>query len=620
MDQTKKEEDVTAGSKKNFETFDLWSKAQFAMWSNIRYDFELVAELTRYRKSTRKCLELLDTVNHYLKNKTEKIFFDGTIRCLKFLVKNNYLVLSDLPTLTQDEKYLVELLDKYAKRLDFMEVIADIEEPTLRAMLLEYPNLMDEILKDPLGGHFIGKALLKNGVTDADSLVEKVDNGLNSIEVDKDKYSKEAMKCKLIYLGLRLNNGKLKIMSSATGIITLFETLTDESIENETYTKGMVNAMYASFYGSDEWGDNRKTHLSGCETLYLDFQLLFLPDNHMSLIYDLFLKKEVDKIGEKYFGEEYKPEGFIASLAIKMAVMIILFRTENFIPKGEKEGVSFFTKGAMLGGLNYGVEEGDEKEPLKLKKWFLDYFIKELDKRVAFIKMQVDNDVAVVDMGRIRVIYLPVFESFRFFCSKGGLLEGIITLLKNKKIPNSVKDDIFINFATNIQKIIAEPRSTDEENYFKDTFTLLIIKTFEGLVKNVSLRLKDESKKFYEMDDLIGDSTVSVIELIKDFDITKSDSFIGYLSKNLLFKVKSSSRPNKADDNTVTENTMEEDFLSGIPDAENFITSLEDKEAMTKIRQYMENLPEKQKEAIKKTLTDNEGLTETDRRNKNRGF
>lgn len=63
--------------KRNFETFDVWSKAQFAPWTNVRYDFELIAELTRHIKSTKVCLELLQTVNEHLKEVTPKeIFFD----------------------------------------------------------------------------------------------------------------------------------------------------------------------------------------------------------------------------------------------------------------------------------------------------------------------------------------------------------------------------------------------------------------------------------------------------------------------------------------------------------------------------------------------------------------
>lgn len=171
----KEHKPATPDARKNFEPFDVWGKAQFAMWSNIRYDFELIAELTRYRKSAKKCLELLDTVNHHLKTHPDTVFFDGTIKCLKYLIKNNYLVLSDLPTLTHDEKYLVELLEKYSKRLDIIDILSDIEEPTLRVMLIEYPHLLNEVLKDnPLGGHLIGKAMRKNGIANADDLLKKL--------------------------------------------------------------------------------------------------------------------------------------------------------------------------------------------------------------------------------------------------------------------------------------------------------------------------------------------------------------------------------------------------------------------------------------------------------------
>lgn len=620
----KEHKPATPDARKNFEPFDVWGKAQFAMWSNIRYDFELIAELTRYRKSAKKCLELLDTVNHHLKTHPDTVFFDGTIKCLKYLIKNNYLVLSDLPTLTHDEKYLVELLEKYSKRLDIIDILSDIEEPTLRVMLIEYPHLLNEVLKDnPLGGHLIGKAMRKNGIANADDLLKKVDNGLNSIEVSIEKNSKEPMKCKIIYIGLRINSGKIKISGNAVNTIREFENLTDEVVENETYAKGIFNALYAGLYGSDDWNKEKKTHLSGCDTLYLDFQLLMLPENHMSKIYEIFLSKYVDEIGKKYFGDEYRPEGFIASLAIKMIVVILIFRTDNFLPKDEKEEVDIFSGGAFLRGLNYAVREtGDSKNPLELKQWFINYFCDELDKRVAFLKMQIENDVGIVSMmGRHRVIYLPVFESFRFFCQRDGLLEQIIKLFKNKDIPNDVKDEIFINFSLNIQKIISQATDVPEdEQRIKDTFILLIIKTFEGLYKNINIKIKAQSQKYYEDEDFMGDASIAVIELILGFDLSKSDSFIGYLSKNLYLKMKTLSRMNKTDAETDSEAGFDEGFLEKLPDTVDFLASLEDQKNLEKIRVYLEKLPEKEKETVKKMAESNEKFNDSERKAKNRGL
>jgi hypothetical protein len=608
--------------KKNFESFDVWGKAQFAMWSNIRYDFELIAELTRHKiKNTRFCLDLLQTVNEYLKNPPKRVFFDGTIKCLKYLIKNGYLDLSDLPKLTQDEKYLVELLEKYSKKLDIIDVFSDIEEPTLRVMLLEYPHLIGEILSDPLGRYLVGQAMLKNGITDEDSLIQKVDNGLDAIEVDQDKNSTEAMKCKLIYLGLLMLNKQLSITRDMG---EEFMKLTNDVIESGSYTKGIFNVAYVAFYGYSFWNEEKKGHLSGCDTLYLDFQLLMLPENHMSMTYELFLSKYVDEIGKKYFGEEYKYEGFIASLAIKMVIVIILFRAENFIPEGEKEDTHIYSKGALLGGLNYAIKETcDQQNPLELKGWFIDYFRDELDKRVAFLKMQVENDVGIVEMmGRQRVIYLPVFESFRFFCQRDGLLEQIIYLLKNKNIANTVKNEIFINFALNIQKIIAyQPRENlEDEQRIKDTFILLISETFEGLSTNIIKKIKAGSKKYYEYEDFKGDASVAVIELILKFDLSKDDSFIGYLTRNLYLKMKTSGRMNKTEKETKTEIEFEEGFLESIPEVNDFMSSLEDQKNLEKIRVFIEKLPEKEREAVKKTSESNEKLNNTERKAKNRGL
>ncbi|HPA25617.1 MAG TPA: hypothetical protein PLK76_02565 [bacterium] len=628
----------------NFESFDLWSKAQFAMWSNVRHDFELIAELIRYRKSARVCLELLDTINRYIKNAPQEVFFDGTVRSLKYLVKNNYLNISDLPNLTHDEKYLVELLKKYSKKLTITEVFSDIEEPALRATILEYPHLLKETLEDELGRCLINQALLKNDITDEESFVQKVDDGANDIEVDKDKYSKEAMKCKIIYVGLWLNNKKISITKNCTEIIKLFSTLTDQLIESEDYAKGIINSLYVSLYGSSEWNKDKKMHLSGCDILYTDFILLSSPDNHMSMIYEMLLKEETEKIGRKYFGEKYKPEGFVASLAIKMAIVIILFRSGNFMPKDEKAEVNFFGKGAMLDGLNYGVKiiEEDGKKSLQLKKWFLDYYQNELDKRMAFIKLQVDNCIALTEIrsGITRVIYLPVFESFRFFCSKTPkeVLEQIIKLFKNQAIDNGIKDDILINFVINIQKIIGvkrleEKEITEEEKYFKDAFILLISKTFENLVKKIirSLELQTPIKSYYEKsyeekhnlenDDLFGDANVAIMELIWNFDLSKNDSFIGYLSYNLRLKIITSSRIKKSDQYITLEHDLEEGFLENIPGDDDFIKQLNNQEDMAKIQKYTDNLPEKQKEAIRRIQEGNdEAMSDADRQNRSRGL
>ena len=617
----KKLADMTS---KKFETFDTWSEAQFAMWSNARYDFELIAELTRHRKSVSMCLELLHSVNSYLKNAPKGVFFDGTIRCLKYLVANKYLNIDDLPLLTQDEKYLVELLKKYSKKLDITEVLSDIEEPTLRVMLIEYPHLITEVFKDnPIAENLVSKALLKHGITDGNILMQKVDDGTNSIEVDRDKNSKEAMKCKIIYIGLRLNCGLMSVSANARETINQFETLTDTVVENEEYSKSIFNSMYVAFYGiGDAWNKERKTHLTGCETLYLDFQLLSLPDNHMSKIYDYFLVEEVDKIGKKYFGDEYSPNGNIASLAIKMAITIILFRAENFIPEGEKEEVFLFTRGAMIGGLNYAVKEtGNEEQPLALKDWFIEYFRDELDKRVAFIKMQIDNNVAVYRfMNRVRVLYLPVFESFRFFCKKQGTIEQIIKLLKNTTIPNNIKNEIFINFVINIQKIVAQAKLEGDESYFKDAFILLIIKTFEGLSIKNAAKLKDQSKKYYEIKDLIGDSNIAIIELILKFDLSKNDSFIAYLSHNLQLQMRTASRMKKAEFVTDTDATFEEGFIDSIPNASDLMSSLGNDADIQKIKECIEKLPQKEMEAVKKLAESNEKFNATERKAKNRGL
>jgi DNA-directed RNA polymerase specialized sigma subunit len=616
------------------ESFDLWSGANFVLWSKARYDFELIAELLNYIESTSLCLSLLNTVNNHIQNAPSEVFFDGTIKSLKFLIKNNYLNISDLSEITNGHKHLKRLLKKYSKKIDIIDVFFDIEEPTLGAMLIEYPHLLNMILEDSLGQKLINEALIKNGITDYDSFIEKIDNDFNSKEVNEDKYSKEAMKCKIIYLGLRMKNKKFFITKNCTETIKLFSTLTDQLIESEDYSKGIINAIYASFYGSNKWNKEKKVHLTGCQLLQLNFQLLSSPENHMStFIYEMLLKNETEKIGKKYFGDSYSYEGFVASLAIKMVIVIIIFRSQDFIPKDEKPEVNIFGKGALLDGLNYAVKETEKngKKMLKPKQWFIDYYRKELDKRMAFIKFQVDNNISVVELKKNfpRVIYLPVFESFKFFCSQIPhieILKQIIRLFTNRDITNEIKDDILINFVLNIQKIVSQKKDnnklSEEENYFKNAFIILIEQIFKNLIKKMvtSLKLHTKIKSYYEESDLFSDASVSIMELIFNFDLTKNNSFIGYLTYNLNLKIKTKSRPKKSEQFTTSESNLKDGFMNDIPDETNLIEEIHKKENILKIKKYINNLPEKQKEAIKKYYEKNERLSEAERRNKNRGL
>ena len=225
-------------------------------------------------------------------------------------------------------------------------------------------------------------------------------------------------------------------------------------------------------------------------------------------------------------------------------------------------------------------------------------------------------------MGRERVIYLPVFESFRFFCQRDAFPPQIIKLLKNKDIPNDVKDEIFINFALNIQKIITHQPTEmpEDEQRIKDTFILLISKTFEGFYKNVIKKIKSQSQKYYEEEDFTGDASIAVIELILAFDISKNTSFIGYLTRSLFLKMKTSSRMDKTDQTTDTENNFEEGFFESIPDANDFMLVVDDEQNIKKIKEYLEKLPEKEREAVKKMAEANTTLTDTERKAKNRGL
>jgi DNA-directed RNA polymerase specialized sigma subunit len=441
---------------------------------------------------------------------------------------------------------------------------------------------------------------------------------------------------------LRLNSGKLLLASDDTETIRQFSSLTDKSIEEEAYTKGIFNSMYVVFYGSDEWNKDGTPHLSGCQILQLNLQLISIPDNHMYLIYEQLLKEETERIAKKYFPTEFNDKGFVASLAIKIALLIIVFRSENFLPNDETPEVTWFSSGTMLDGLNYAVKEStsEKGKKLSLKKWFLDYYTNELEKRIAFIRLQVDNNIGIFQIrpGVNRVFYLPVFESFKFFCadSPNNFLPDIIRLFQNRQIGSEIKDDILVNFVINIQKIIGQNGATQNqptsgEKEFKDLFILLISEIFKNLTKKIirSLKIERTVKKYYEESygdndwresDLLSDANLGMIEMILNFDLSKNNSFIGYIASGLRFKIISGSRIKKNDELTISERELAEDFWENIPEISDFIEKINDQQNIAQIRTFIDSLPEKQREAVKKFAENNEKLSDSERKNKNRGL
>jgi len=607
---------------RNFEGFDLWAKSQFTPWSQARYDFELICELTRHIPQASKCLPLLHTVNSYINTDDKHIFFDGTIKSLKYLIKNDYLSLDKLPNDTDDQKLLLRLLRKYSEKLDVMDIVASIEEPTFRSIATDYPHLFEYLVKEnPHFAQEVAKALVVNGVAEDDDFTRLTTSESDVVEVDIDKNSVEAMKCKHIYLGLHVNENRFSVSRNCSVLIDELSSLTDQRIEEGDYTKGVFNAMYVSFYGQNEWSKENHPSLSGCDYIFKYFQLLFLPDNLMSFIYDEFLSGIVDETGEKYFGDMYHPKGFVASLAIKMVIVIILMRSDSKMPKDEPADTPYFG-GPPMSGLNYALYETKKSErPLEMKPWFKDYFTEELDKRMAFLKLQLENDVAVFEMmGRERIQYLPVFESFRFFCNRFQFLPEIIRLFKNQKVSSEVKNEIYINFALNTQKIIADHNTDEHDNEIKDIFILLIRDAFKGLLVNVVNSARSSAKKFYETNDLDSDATLAIIQAVLEYDVEKNDNFIAYLKSTLLNRLRSLSRGNKTDQTTYTGDNFEEDFWEHIPSPEDFLSKLEDKSALEQIKGLFDSLSEKEREAVKKQFEQNEKLSDTERRAKNRGL
>ena len=115
-------------------------------------------------------------------------------------------------------------------------------------------------------------------------------------------------------------------------------------------------------------------------------------------------------------------------------------------------------------------------------------------------------------------------------------------------------------------------------------------------------------------------TSTSPLSNAQQWSITFLGKNVGYLTSNLFFKMKTISRMKEIEKTTDTENNFEEDFLANVPDSTDFIDSIEYEQNLQKIREYIDKLPEKEKEAVKKMAEDNEKLNNTERKAKNRGL
>ncbi len=531
--------------KKDFETFDLWGKSQFVLWSQARYDFELINEALDNFYYPSQTLPVLHKVNSYLKNKNEKTFFDGTITCLKRLVSNGNLNIDDIETKSEDDKILVKLLKKYVGIKTIYDLCDHIEDNAFRAMYYEYPNIIDVI--DPHHRNLIfGKALYNAGIRKAGDLDKFIEDSKNTdaYTPPPDKNDNQSMKCKLIFIGLILYSEKLKLVNDSR-MIDEFKNLTDRKIEDGDYTKTIFNSLYSAFY--PELHPERKVQLSGqdefrVQTTLLNFRAVH--ENHMTVLYDIFFKDLVKKTIKKY-GYTYKTDGGIENLAITDAIVITLFRANDFVPKDEQKDY-YLPLPICLHGLNYGIYQKENGE-LGLKDWFVKYFTEELNKRTAFIKLLEKNKVSVLSIfsKNKRVIYIPVFESYNFFAIPytGTLIKNLINIFSNRGISSEIKDDMLVNIAINIQKLttLDERDKTDNLSNINHQLILLLVESFLNLSKksfHEAERLsKYNSKSYLDSDDFDSIMRTAIIEAILVFDLTKNRSFLGYMKTNLKFVI-----------------------------------------------------------------------------------
>ncbi len=151
---------------------------------------------------------------------------------------------------------------------------------------------------------------------------------------------------------------------------------------------------------------------------------------------------------------------------------------------------------------------------------------------------------------------------------------------------------------------------------------------FKPLAKHVFKELFDsEMKKNINIDkDLIDDTLINTIDntalfyTILKYDVSKNSNFFGYIKKMLKFNAKSELRTEKTQLKTQQNNFTLKDLSDENILKNSQIANLDSENSTLNIQTIIQNLPDKERKAIKKAYYNNENLNDTERKAKNRGF
>ncbi len=598
--------------KQGEEAFDVLGRMGGHDWCDNRHDYLLIAEVIGEARElnipTASVTEFLGETNKFVKCPNNKYIFDGTIRNLKFLIKNGFLNIDDIEDAKLGSISLKELLERYSKQVTIDEIFDELSEgKVLKSIAFENPKLIHSFAKLPQG-----KRLKELIPKDKESL-ERLVGGDKKIEMNPDRWSPQAMRCKAVQVGLYLANGKI-FLPRSSGTVQALSSLKEDDIDKRNEEKLVfVNSLWIVLASAGKWNKNRNLNFQ--EILRKDCFLIQAEGTFLSLFYDNYLAKIVQQVANKYFKNFDKNHP--AYFAVINTVVIILYRMIDYISQGSRHP-SF----RIDGFLNKGFEYIFTKK-FKLQKWFKKYFESELDKRVYFISLLQTGNISTINfMKRRVVIYLPVFESFRFFSSnlQISLIPRLIGIFHNKSIPLKIKNDIVKSIVFNVQKIIVLPKGDEYENGLKDKFIILLLDTFTPLIKKISDRVVNVyggAKSYCDYDDVKATADEEMLNAILKYDATINPNFLGYIKKCLPLNVRSATRGRKMD---FTAQRMEREWLENLPSPEDLEKQIQSEERQREIRECLSKLTPKTREAIEKAYYRGEKLDDKERKAKNRGL
>lgn len=621
-----KNEDKKAGnilSQQGYESMDVFGGFSFYAWSSNTDDYKLIAEALDLWSPVQYTMEALSYVNKYIKD--DKYIFDGTVGNLKFLVKNNLLDIDNIkefPHLTG----LKDLLKKYLKPT-IEDIFDELQDGLiLRDIIFKYPKYWYLLDYTSQGAKL--RELLPKDETKFRELFGLNENYEEEVPMSSDRWSPQAMKCKVVLIGLYLKAGKLSFSANCKKTIEVMSTLSEKDVEECNEDKLVViNSMWSGLTGQQPW--NKKRSITFQQLLRKDLLLINIDGSDLNLIYKNFLYPLVKEVSDKYYDDFDKHPAF---LAIMNATVVILHRLMDFTKQGKRH-----SKLRLDGILNKSLEY-IFTEDFKLQDWFIKHFKEELEKRIRIINLMDKVGARIKLVKNEAIVYMPILESFRFYIEISRYyIPYIIKIFRAKDISFDDKNEVIKPIVFNIQRIIAlGEKDTDKwENKLKEDFSVLMLNIFDPLIRSTA-SISAPKQKLFDKETIYDTLKTEVFLSILKYDSVKNPNFFGYIKTILPFQLKTELRENKTNASTQTITQLSNKFgiaddpdkLEGFMDsifgsdkeAEKLIELINNESEIKKALEIIESLPPAEKEAIKKAYIRNEKLSDTERKAKNRGL